>query len=126
MSTLKCLITDPRETENPNCVKVVTDQSDHALYFSRSPIPFFRDSPGRGHVYKHVGFYAYRLGFLKTFAGLPVGRLEYAEKHEQLRALENGYRIRVVETPFNAVEVDAPADVRRVEESLRRHATARP
>jgi 3-deoxy-manno-octulosonate cytidylyltransferase (CMP-KDO synthetase) len=126
MSTLKCRISDPREMENPNCVKVVTDDRDCALYFSRSPIPYFRDSPTPGLYHKHLGFYAYRLGFLKTFAALPVGKLESAEKLEQLRALENGYRIKVVETPFDSVEVDTPADIRRVEANLLRQAAARP
>jgi 3-deoxy-manno-octulosonate cytidylyltransferase (CMP-KDO synthetase) len=126
MSTLKCRISDDREVENPNCVKVVTDDRGHALYFSRSPIPFFRDSPAPRSFYKHLGFYAYRMYFLKTFAGLPMGRLESAEKLEQLRALENGYRIRVVETSFDSVEVDTPADIRRVEASLLRHASPEP
>ncbi|MEW6669493.1 MAG: 3-deoxy-manno-octulosonate cytidylyltransferase [Thermodesulfobacteriota bacterium] len=126
MSTLKCRISDPREVENPNCVKVVTDARDHALYFSRSPIPYFRDAPAPGVYYKHLGFYAYRLDFLNTFAGLPVGRLEAAEKLEQLRALENGYRIMVVETLFDSVEVDTPADIRRVEAILLRLAAANP
>jgi 3-deoxy-manno-octulosonate cytidylyltransferase (CMP-KDO synthetase) len=126
MSTLKCRISDPREVENPNCVKVVTDDRGHALYFSRSPIPFFRDSPTPGTYYKHLGFYAYRMNFLKTFAGLPSGQLESAEKLEQLRALENGYRIKVVETPFDSIEVDTPADIRRVEAILLQRAAIKP
>jgi 3-deoxy-manno-octulosonate cytidylyltransferase (CMP-KDO synthetase) len=126
MSTLKCRLADPREVENPNCVKVVTDARGHALYFSRSPIPYFRDSLTPEAYYKHLGFYAYRLNFLNTFAGLPVGPLESAEKLEQLRALENGYRIKVVETQFDSIEVDTPTDIRRVEAILLRHAAANP
>ncbi|MBN1102435.1 MAG: 3-deoxy-manno-octulosonate cytidylyltransferase [Deltaproteobacteria bacterium] len=118
MSTLMHPISDDRDVNDPNCVKVVTDAQGYALFFSRSPIPFFRDSKIPGTRFKHLGFYGYRMGFLSTFAGLPVGTLESAEKLEQLRALENGFRIKVVETRFDSVEVDTPADVRRVEEML--------
>jgi 3-deoxy-manno-octulosonate cytidylyltransferase (CMP-KDO synthetase) len=118
MSTLKCPVSDPREVSDPNCVKIVTDTLGHALFFSRSPIPFFRDSLADRPYYKHLGFYCYRRGFLADFAALPVGILESAEKVEALRALENGYRIKVVETDLDSIEVDTPADIQKVEKLL--------
>ena len=118
MSTLKYRITDEREIDDPNHVKVVTDKEGFALFFSRSPIPFFRDSSSNQIYYKHLGFYAYRKDFLIKFGSLPVGDLESSEKLEQLRALENGFRIKVVETPFDSIEVDRPADIKRVEKLM--------
>jgi 3-deoxy-manno-octulosonate cytidylyltransferase (CMP-KDO synthetase) len=118
MSTLMHRISDDQEVNNPNCVKIVTDTQGYALFFSRSPIPFFRDSKTPGTYYKHLGFYGYRMGFLGTFTGLPMGTLESAEKLEPLRALEYGFRIKVVEALFDSVEVDTPADVRKVEEII--------
>ncbi len=118
MSTLKYRITDEREIDDPNHVKVVTDKEGFALFFSRSPIPFFRDSRSNQVYYKHLGFYAYRRDFLTKFSSLPVGQLESSEKLEQLRALEYGFRIKVVETPFDSIEVDRPADIKRVEKLM--------
>jgi len=118
MSTLKYRITDETEIDNPNHVKVVTDKEGFALFFSRSPIPFFRNSRSHMVYYKHLGFYAYRKDFLTKFGSLPVGELESSEKLEQLRALEYGFKIRVVETPFDSIEVDTPADIKRVEELM--------
>ena len=115
MGTLKFRITDEKEINNPNYVKVVTDREGFALFFSRSPLPFFRDDRSRKVHYKHLGFYAYRYDFLQQFAGLPVGQLESAEKLEQLRALENGFRIKVVETTSDSIEVDTPEDIKKVE-----------
>lgn len=115
MTTLKYKITDVQEVQNPNNVKVVTDKEGFALYFSRSPLPFFRDPNSPRCHYKHLGFYAYPMEFLTRFVTLPVGELESAEKLEQLRALEYGFRIRVEETPFDSVEVDTPGDVLKVE-----------
>jgi len=120
MGTLKCRITDEKEVDNPNAVKVVTDREGFALFFSRSPIPFFRDSRSGTVHYKHLGFYIYRYDFLQTFADLPVGALESAEKLEQLRALENGFKIKVVETSFDALGVDTPDDVWQVEKMMGR------
>jgi len=120
MSTLQYRITEQGEVANPNYVKVVTDKAGFALYFSRSPIPFFRDSTSGRVYYKHLGFYVYRPAFLKIFASLPVGHLESVEKLEQLRALENGFRIRVVETPYDSIEVDSPADIKKVEAMMAR------
>jgi 3-deoxy-manno-octulosonate cytidylyltransferase (CMP-KDO synthetase) len=120
MSTLKYRITGKEEIENSNIVKVVTDNEGFALYFSRYPIPFFRDGERSGPYYKHLGFYAYRKDFLIKFSGLPVGVLEAAEKLEQLRALEHGFKIKVVETASDSLEVDTPGDIIKVEEKIGR------
>jgi len=112
MGTLKKRIENAGELTNPNVVKVVTDLAGNAVYFSRSTIPFPR-SEGAAH-FKHIGLYVYRRNFLLGYSGLPVGPLEEAEKLEQLRALENGYRIRVVETAYESLGVDTPEDLRRV------------
>ncbi len=119
-STLKCPVSDPREVEDPNGVKVVTDHHDCALLFSRAPIPFFRDPLLHRTYYKPLGFYCYSMEFLTVFAALPVGILESIEKLEQLRAMENGYRIKVVETDLDSIEVDTLADIKRVEALMAR------
>jgi 3-deoxy-manno-octulosonate cytidylyltransferase (CMP-KDO synthetase) len=115
MATLKVPIRDAAELVNPNVVKVVTDREGYALFFSRSPLPCWRDGlPSTGLGYRHIGLYAFRREFLLTFAGLTPTPLEQAEKLEQLRALEWGFRIRVVETADRVgVEVDTPADLER-------------
>ncbi len=120
MSTLIYKIIRPEEISDPNHVKTVFDCHQNALYFSRSPIPFQRnpEEPEQPTYYKHLGFYAYRKGFLLTFVALPEGEWERFEKLEQLRALEYGYTIRVVETEYDSIEVDTPADAERVEEYL--------
>jgi 3-deoxy-manno-octulosonate cytidylyltransferase (CMP-KDO synthetase) len=112
MGTLKKRIEDPSEVANPNVVKVVTDLAGNAIYFSRCPIPYVRDL-GTAH-FKHIGLYMYRRDFLLRYSDLPVGPLEQAERLEQLRALENGYRIRVVETDYDSLGVDTPEDLERV------------
>jgi len=116
---------------NPNVVKVVVDRQGDALYFSRSPVPYFRDGPPKGGHYdeanvvsgfsrtwKHIGLYGYRRDFLLLFAGLPQTPLEQAESLEQLRALEHGFRIRTVETLYSTIEVDTPEDLERVRRHL--------
>jgi len=103
---------------NPNVVKVVFDRDSRALYFSRSPLPYWRDGAAP-YFYKHIGIYAYRVEFLQTFVTLPPGRWEDAEKLEQLRALEHGFPIHIVETDGDTMEVDTPEDLRRVEDYLR-------
>lgn len=120
MCTLQYRITEQGEPTNPNNVKVVTDKDGYALYFSRSQIPFFRDATAGRTYYKHLGFYGYRPAFLKIFASLPVGRLESTEKLEQLRALENGFRIRVVDSSSDSLGVDSPADIKKVEAMMAR------
>ena len=117
MSTLALPLTSSEDINNPNHVKVVFNRDHEALYFSRAPIPWPRD--GEEDYFKHIGIYAYRAGFLRHFVGLPEGRLERIERLEQLRALENGARIKVVVTSGLSPEVDVPADVRAAEEALR-------
>jgi 3-deoxy-manno-octulosonate cytidylyltransferase (CMP-KDO synthetase) len=119
MSTLKYRIRDEKEIENSNIVKVVTDHNDFALYFSRCSIPFFRDMDSTHTHYKHLGFYAFRKDFLIKFNLLSGGTLEAIEKLEQLRALEHGFRIKVVETLFDSVEVDIEEDIVKVENLLK-------
>jgi 3-deoxy-manno-octulosonate cytidylyltransferase (CMP-KDO synthetase) len=109
------------EIMDPNVVKVVADFDGNALYFSRAPIPWVRDraeSVAARHA-KHIGLYACRRDALLDFATFPPGELERIEQLEQLRWLENGYRIRVVEVEYDAVSVDVPADVAKVEKFLR-------
>jgi 3-deoxy-manno-octulosonate cytidylyltransferase (CMP-KDO synthetase) len=125
MSTLIFRITDEKEVEDPKHVKVVADKKGFALFFSRSPIPYFRDSKSKKVHYKHLGFYAYRPAFLRTFASLPIGQLESAEKLEQLRALEHGFKIKTVETAFDSIEVDTPEDLKRVEAMIQRQSAGK-
>ena len=107
------------DINNPNVVKVVTDASGRALYFSRATIPYDRDGTGRATYFKHLGFYAYRKAALDRFVSLPESLLERSEKLEQLRFLENGIPILVKETPYDSVGVDTEDDLRNVEEILR-------
>jgi len=117
MATLALPLTEQREINNPNHVKVVFNRQQMAIYFSRAPIPWPRD--GEEDYYKHIGIYAYRVGFLRRFVTLPEGRLERIERLEQLRALENGARIKVILTGGLSPEVDIPDDVQAAEEALR-------
>jgi 3-deoxy-manno-octulosonate cytidylyltransferase (CMP-KDO synthetase) len=115
MGTLKKRVADPADVSNPNVVKVITGLNGDALYFSRSPIPYHRDADSDpGSYFKHVGLYVYRREFLVHYPDLDTGPLEQAERLEQLRALENGYRIRVVETDYESLGVDTPEDLERV------------
>ncbi|MBF0496436.1 MAG: 3-deoxy-manno-octulosonate cytidylyltransferase [Deltaproteobacteria bacterium] len=118
MSTLIYRITDEQEINDPNNVKVVMAVDGSALYFSRSRIPYLRGCPGTIPFYKHLGIYAYRRHFLTTFVQLPEGQLESLEKLEQLRALENGFRIMAVQTEYDSPEVDTPEQLARVAEIL--------
>jgi 3-deoxy-manno-octulosonate cytidylyltransferase (CMP-KDO synthetase) len=117
MGTLKKRIEDPRELQDPNVVKVVTDRFENAIYFSRANIPFVRDAGQAGNAiasFKHIGLYVYRRDFLLRYSALPVGPLEQLERLEQLRAIENGFRIRVVETDYESFGVDTPEDLEKV------------
>jgi len=116
MSTLMYRIVRDEEIHHPNAVKTVVDNEGFAIYFSRSTIPYFRDGEIEPTYFKHHGIYAYRNDFLQRFACLPQGYLERAERLEQLRALENGYRIKVVLTDKDSIEVDTPEDLQRVRE----------
>ncbi len=105
----------PCDIQNPNAVKVVTDASGRALYFSRATIPFDRDRTQTAVYYKHLGFYAYCKSALDRFIAWPESVLERAERLEQLRFLENGVPIFVAETPYDTIGVDTEEDVKRVE-----------
>ena len=122
MGTLKRTIDSTEDVHNPSVVKVVTDHLGNALYFSRAPIPLVRDDPSRkaigGLHYIHLGLYMFRRDILLKLAALPTGRLEDAEKLEQLRALEHGIPIRVWETKHDSLRVDTPEDVEPVTEKL--------
>ena len=124
--TLKKLIKSRDELMDRNITKVVVDNSDLALYFSKAPIPWDREGVDRNvdplmpFWYKHIGIYAYRKGFLMEYGGLPVSNLEKIEKLEQLRILENGFSIKVVETDLDSVSVDCEADLEKVEKFLAR------
>ncbi|MFN3567961.1 MAG: 3-deoxy-manno-octulosonate cytidylyltransferase [Caldimicrobium sp.] len=120
MATLAVPLKNKQDLLNPNKVKVVLDKRGCALYFSRSPIPFHR-APGREPLYlKHIGVYVYRKKFLDEFVKLPQGDLEQAEKLEQLRALEYGFKIAVSIVPTDFPEVDTPEDLEYIR-NLRLH-----
>lgn len=118
MATAKTEITDAAEMENPNNVKVVADHTGNALYFSRARIPYARNAGAK--VYKHIGIYAYRRDFLLAYAKMAQTELECSESLEQLRALENGYRIHVVETDAVFIGVDTEEDLAAVNAEYQR------
>lgn len=109
MATLKTPLRSDADARNPNVVKVVCDRAGDALYFSRSAVPFVRGKPTP--LYKHLGIYAYRRDFLLEYIRWEATPLEQAESLEQLRALENGVKIRVIETQWDSVGVDTPEDL---------------
>lgn len=108
------------EINNPNNVKVVCSKNSYALYFSRSPIPFNRDGNSGSEYFKHIGVYAYRKQALLEFVKLPQGELEQIEKLEQLRFLENEYRIKMVETTYQGMGIDTLEDLQKAELLLKR------
>ena len=110
MTTLKTLMGE-EEYNNPNAVKVVTDQNGYALYFSRSLLPYPRNKTADFKVYKHVGIYAYRRSFLLSYAAYEPTPLEQIEGLEQLRVLENGQRIKVLESKFQGIGIDTQEDL---------------
>ena len=119
MATLRYRMMGLEGYVDPNIVKVVADGNGWALYFSRSPIPAYRTGDGRRVVwYKHLGLYAYRREMLERFVSWPPSDLEKAEALEQLRALERGARIKVLDSPQNTVGVDTPEDLKRVEKMI--------
>lgn len=126
ISTLSVDGASEEELYNPNVVKVVVDLSGFALYFSRAPIPFFRSGTSvdgeKRRFYKHVGLYAYRRSFLAGLATLKESFLEKSEQLEQLRFLENGYRIKVVNTTYQSLAVDTPEDLERVNAFIKERA----
>ncbi len=119
MATLRFAMKGSAGYLDPNVVKVVTDAGGWACYFSRSPVPFYRDAAGTEPVwYKHLGFYAYRRPLLEQFVQWPQSALELAEKLEQLRVLERGVRIKVIDSPRDTVAVDTADDLKRVEQRM--------
>ena len=130
MATLIKRIKNAQEINNPNVVKVVVDKNNFALYFSRAAIPYRADNAqskpvypytksfGAGVYYKHIGLYAYTKDFLFTYKNIPPSPLENAESLEQLRVLEEGIRIKVIETEFDTIGVDTPEDLERVRQIL--------
>lgn len=128
IGTLVKEIRDPEEVTDPNVVKAAFDRDGFALYFSRAPIPYHRDiwkdldrfeiQHSRFKVFKHIGIYSYKRDVLLALAGMKPSRLEEIEKLEQLRALENGFRIKVKETSSETIGVDTPQDLERVERWL--------
>lgn len=133
MGTLTKKIDNPKDIMDPNVVKIVFDKDNFALYFSRSPIPYHRELlgsigfnvvvkekslPDDFVMYKHVGIYSYRKEVLLRLSSMRQTRLEEIERLEQLRALENGFKIKVKETIFETIGVDTPEDMERVEEWL--------
>lgn len=130
MGTIKTRVRCLHDFLSPNVVKVVTDCNNNALYFSRSPLPFFRDkwqdlkdesfASGKLLCFKHVGLYVYRRDFLIQYAAMTPTFLEISEKLEQLRAIENGIQIRVVETEFESIGVDTPDDLAKAQERYKK------
>jgi len=121
--TVKKLINNESEIFNPNVVKVVTDKNNNALYFSRSPIPFNRDNIKNIKYYKHLGIYCYKNLVLQKIVKLKESELEKTEKLEQLRWLENGFKIKVLETKYDTISVDTEEDFKRVEDILKKNLT---
>jgi len=115
MATLVTRLTDPEKIASPSICKCVFNTAGHALYFSRSPIPFQMTS---SNVYKHIGLYAYRSDFLKTYVTLQNTPLQIAEDLEQLKVLEHGYKIIVSEVGSDALDVNTQEDIQKVEDYL--------
>jgi 3-deoxy-manno-octulosonate cytidylyltransferase (CMP-KDO synthetase) len=122
IATVAVPIRTPADIMDPNVVKTVLDFEDNALYFSRAPIPWVRDSGSKTHArhLKHLGLYVFQRQALLEYPTLPQGELERVEQLEQLRWLENGWKIRVAEVAHDAVSVDVPGDVERVEKLMRK------
>ena len=116
LASLMVEITDWEEINNPNTVKVIVDQNNFALYFSRSPIPYPRDKGAGARYFKHKGIYAFRKEALLDFAVLPMQFIEATEKIECIRYLEYGKKIKMVETQVQGVEIDTPEDLERAKQ----------
>lgn len=121
VASLMHKIDSAHDINNSNNVKVVCGSNQQALYFSRSPIPYNRDNTSGVTYFKHVGVYAYIKKALLEFVKLPLGKLEQIEKLEQLRFLENGYKIKMVETNYTGIGIDTPEDLLAAEEYLRKN-----
>lgn len=120
MATLKHKLKEEEEIKNPNNVKVISDKNDFALYFSRSPIPYPRNNENVSY-FKHIGIYAYKRDFVIEYSNMASTPLEEAESLEQLRVLENGYRIKVLETPHSLIGVDTEENLKDVIEYIEKY-----
>lgn len=118
MATLKKEIQNSEEIDNPNVVKVITDLDENAIYFSRYSIPYDRNHMSNIKRYKHIGLYGYKRFFLRKFSEMPKSNLEISESLEQLRVLENGFSIKVIETKWQTIGVDSPEQIQEVEKFL--------
>ncbi|MGL4533480.1 MAG: 3-deoxy-manno-octulosonate cytidylyltransferase [Fusobacteriaceae bacterium] len=118
MGTLKHRLDSMEDIENPNVVKVVTDKKDYALYFSRSVVPYPRNL-NKENYFKHVGIYGYKKEFVKMYSEMEPTNLEISESLEQLRVLENGYKIKVLETHHSIVGVDTQEDLEKVRKYIK-------
>lgn len=125
MASLMTPMKSDADRANPNVVKVVVDRDGFALYFSRAAIPHVRDASKSPAVFKHLGLYGYQRHFLLQFPSLEPTPLEQAEQLEQLRALEHGYRIKLLETAHDTIGVDTSEDLKRVEAMLQKAAVER-
>jgi len=117
MNTAACVFDEGEDVNDPNSVKVVMDKDDFALYFSRSPIPFNRDGKSVDY-YKHIGIYGFRKDWLMKFSEMEPSSLEMTESLEQLRALDNGVKIKVIKTDYKPVSVDTEEDLKKAEELM--------
>ena len=118
LASLKIQLKESEEIRNPNNVKVITDNNGFALYFSRSVIPFHRELSYNVKYYKHIGVYAFRKEALLKFSSLEMTPLEISEKLEQLRYLENGMKIKMVETDFVGIGIDTPEDLEKAKKLI--------
>lgn len=118
LASLKIQLKESEEIRNPNNVKVITDNNGFALYFSRSVIPFQRELSYDVTYYKHIGVYAFRKEALLKFSSLEMTPLEISEKLEQLRYLENGMKIKMVETDFVGIGIDTPEDLEKAKKLI--------
>jgi len=112
------LINSFDEVANPNVVKVICDNNNYAIYFSRSQIPFIRDNDFQVDFFKHIGIYGFKKDFLIKYSKLPQTNLELSEKLEQLRAIENGYKIKMVKTDYNSFGIDTLEDFKKFKKSI--------
>lgn len=126
LASLMVKIDSQDEINNPNCVKVITDINNFALYFSRSPIPYHRDQSIETNYYKHKGVYAFRKNPLLEFTGLSTENLEASEKIECIRFLEHGKKIKMVETHVEGIEIDTPEDLAKAQKLWLSHSDKSP
>ncbi|MGA9271168.1 MAG: 3-deoxy-manno-octulosonate cytidylyltransferase [Lutimonas sp.] len=119
LASLMQEITDWKDITDPNYVKVIVDQNDFALYFSRSPIPYPRDKDAGARYFEHIGVYAFRKQAIMDFYRLPMRSLEATEKVECIRFLEYGKRIKMVETQYMGIEIDTPEDLDKAQKYIK-------